>query len=162
LPHIFERFRQADTTATRERGGLGLGLSIVELLVKAQGGTITAESPGLGQGATFVVRLPQSLETTLAAFLGPQTQAQAERLELGGMSLEGLRVLVVDDDDDLREALAMALGSSGATTRVAASATEGLALVRSWKPHVLVSDIGMPGNDGYWLIRQVRKLELGA
>ena len=162
LPHVFDRFRQADMTYTREHGGLGLGLSIVRQLVELHGGTVHAESAGTGQGATFVVQLP-----IMAA------RRQAERPERrhptagGGAPLEcppslaGLRVLVVDDEADTRVLLRAMLERCGSEVMTAASAAEALELFKESRPDVLVSDIGMPGEDGYALIGSVRKLEEG-
>ncbi|HEY0100890.1 MAG TPA: ATP-binding protein [Pyrinomonadaceae bacterium] len=158
LPHVFDRFRQADSGTTRTSGGLGLGLAIVRHLVELHGGTVRAESRGEGQGATFTVELPLTLgqsETGDAQRSAEKTKDVKGAFECSG-SLEGLHVLVVDDEDDTRELLAFVLEQCGAKVTAVASARQALdALARS-KPHVLLSDIGMPGEDGYELIRQVR------
>ena len=150
LPHIFEHFRQEDASITRKHGGLGLGLAIVNNLVAAHGGTISAQSPGEGQGATFTVRLP-------LVGVGPQT---ALAQESGGaeIDLAGIRVLLVDDELDTRELLAFILEEYGANVIAASSAEEFLELFACFKPDILVSDIGMPGMDGYALLRRVRSL----
>ena len=150
LPYIFETFRQEDASITRKYGGLGLGLAIVRQLVEAHGGTITADSPGEGFGATFTVRLPL-LNVTPAI----QQVDGAPQQEL---DLAGLRVLAVDDEPDARELLTVLLSEYGAEVLAVASASEVLANLEAFQPDVLVSDIAMPGMDGYALIQQVRTL----
>ena len=150
LPNVFDRFEQADSTSTREKGGLGLGLSIVKHLVELHGGTVTVESDGVGKGATFVVSIPVARSGAHA--IGPA--AKEARTELGGT-----RILVVDDDDDGRLLLAKILDRSGGTVTAVRSFAEALAELERDAPDVLVSDIGMPGADGYALIRQVRASE---
>ncbi len=158
LPYIFDRFRQAESTTRRQHGGLGLGLAIVRHLVEAHGGTISAASKGIGTGATFTVKFP---------LLAGQTDADAAAaLFLPGSAsfassaiLKGLRVLVVDDEEDVRELLTIALAQSGAEVRTAATVRAALEILSQWKPNVLVSDIAMPSEDGYDLIRAVRALE---
>ena len=157
LPHIFDRFRQQDGSTTRTHGGLGLGLSIVKNLVELHGGEVRASSAGLGKGSTFIFQLP--LSTDLAE--PPESPRDVDAAlfeEPGDLSLEGLKILVVDDEPDTREILRRLLESGGALVLLAASAREALALLRQEKPCLLISDIGMPHEDGYWLIQQVRAL----
>jgi PAS domain S-box-containing protein len=155
LPHVFARFRQADFTTTRQHGGLGLGLAIVHHLVEAHGGQVSASSEGVGKGATFMVTLP--LMASPNADFGLLNKDAAEQSAI----LTGLRVLVVDDNSDARELLRVALTRRGAEVRVGDTARAALDILKQWEqwqPDVLVSDIGMPGEDGYDLIRQVRSL----
>ena len=162
LPHVFERFRQADSTTTRKHGGLGLGLAIVRHIVELHGGTVHVNSAGLGKGATFTVRLPcehrhvpatpamlpDELPGTLRA---PVMDAHPE--------LSGLRVLLVEDEPDARELFSNMLEMCGAEVMAVASVHDALDAFRLHRPDVILSDIGMPGEDGYTLIRQVRELE---
>lgn len=150
LPYIFESFRQEDATTTRQYGGLGLGLSIVRHLVEAHGGTIQAESPGEGQGATFMVRLPL-LE------LEPNRR-RSEKLPEQELDLTGVQVLAVDDEPDARELLSVLLSQYGAEVLTVDSAAEVLVSLESFQPDVLISDIGMPNMDGFALIQQIRAL----
>lgn len=149
LPHVFERFRQADSSTTRAHSGVGLGLAIVRHLVELHGGRISAQSDGENRGSLFVVRLPLA---------GRMPAADAASRAAAGVALEGLRVLVVDDDADTREMLTEALAASGARVSAAASAQEAIALLNDRGADALVSDIGMPEVDGYDLIRRVREL----
>ncbi|HYP30068.1 MAG TPA: ATP-binding protein [Blastocatellia bacterium] len=160
LPFVFDRFRQADGTSTREHGGLGLGLAIARHLVELQGGTIQADSPGEGQGATFTVNIP--LISTRAGAAGPEG-ADEQAVDYFPLdcppTLRGLRLLLVDDEVDTLEMLAIALRQCEASVATARSAEEALRLLRQARPDVLISDIGMPGEDGHALIRKVRALE---
>jgi CheY-like chemotaxis protein/anti-sigma regulatory factor (Ser/Thr protein kinase) len=156
-PHVFERFRQADGATTRTHGGLGLGLSIVRQLVELHGGTVSVYSEGDGHGASFTVRLP------LAA-AGPRAPSPARppppsRLGPGfpiPPELAGLRILIVDDEADTREMLRTLIEQCGARVNLASSVAEGLQQCESWRPDLLISDIGMPDQDGYSLIAGVR------
>ncbi|MBD0361817.1 MAG: GAF domain-containing protein [Coleofasciculus sp. C3-bin4] len=150
LPHVFEYFRQENSTTTRQFGGLGLGLAIVRYLTELHGGSVLAESPGEGLGATFTVRLPLRVADAEAT----QDEAQPDC----SANLSGLRVLVVDDEADIRELVAFILEQSGAEVTVTASAEEALIALNQSVPDVLLSDIGMPEVDGYMLMRQVRAL----
>jgi PAS domain S-box-containing protein len=153
LSAIFERFRQLDSSATRQRGGLGLGLSIVQYLVEAHGGTVVAQSAGPGKGATFTVSLPARLDDFVR-----EDAAHARPPVAEARPLRGIRVLIVDDDDDTREIVAVMLSEEGASVIAAASAAEALARLQAEPPHLLISDIGMPFEDGYALLRRVRSL----
>jgi signal transduction histidine kinase len=158
LPHVFERFRQADSTTTRASGGLGLGLAITRHLVELHGGAIRAESLGEGRGATFTVELPFTLSQTQTGDSKPplrRAEDETADVECAGV-LDGLRVLVVDDERDTRELLAFVLEQCGAGVETVGSTVEALDALAQFKPHVLLSDIGMPGEDGYELIRRVR------
>ena len=166
LPCVFDRFRQADASTTRQHGGLGLGLAIVKQLVELHGGSVHVDSPGLGQGAAFRVMLPllavQSFEVRpdagrplpLAGLLPPAVAVEA-------LQLSGVRVLVVDDEADARALVKRLLEDRGARVRTAGSVVEAMELLRAETPEVLVSDIGMPEQDGYALIEQVRALPAG-
>ena len=163
LPHVFDRFRQQDASTTRRHGGLGLGLAIVKQLVELHGGSIQVESAGLGKGTSFKVLLPLSVvqhapEATEAE--GGQSQSGGVRSSLPAdrLNLAGVRVLVVDDEADARTLLQRLLEDRGATVQNAASVAEAIALIPEQRPDVLISDIGMPEEDGYALIRQVRAL----
>ena len=167
LPHVFDRFRQADASTTRQHGGLGLGLSIAKQLVELHGGTVRATSAGPGRGSTFVVALPL---TVIHPDSRPRTDRDAGRLHPGAAALpsdlsqgacpqlDGVRVVVVDDEADARVVVRRLLEDRAASVRTAATADEAVRLVESERPDVLVSDIGMPGEDGYSLIRRVRAL----
>jgi len=156
LPHVFERFRQADSSTTRRHGGLGLGLAIVRHVIELHGGSVRALSGGRDRGSTFVIKLP--LYDGGAAGdreFGVPVTLDTEPVVLA--SLKGVRVLVVDDELDAREVLGTILSAVGAEVELAASASEALELLASFGPDVLVSDVGMPGDDGYALIRSVRE-----
>jgi CheY-like chemotaxis protein len=162
LPSVFEPFRQADGTFTRRHGGLGLGLAIARRIVEMHGGSISAASAGKGQGATFTVSIPMvAARPGLASTIDSTTVAgfDAASIDVDLPSLRGLRVLAVDDVADARELLRVMLEQFGASVRTAGSAKEALEVLTDWKPDVLVSDIGMPGEDGYALIQKVRQLE---
>jgi PAS domain S-box-containing protein len=157
LPHVFDRFRQADQRTTRQHGGMGLGLAIVRHLVEIHGGTVRAESAGEGQGSTFTVLLP--VAPVYQASVEGERVHPAARDTLPSFDcidrLDGLRVLVVDDEPDTRELLKAGLGQSGAEVTLAGSVAEALEAMQSAAPDLLISDIGMPGEDGYELIRRV-------
>jgi PAS domain S-box-containing protein len=154
LPYAFDRFRQADSTSRRRQGGLGLGLAIVRQIVELHGGTVQAASAGEGLGATFTVRLP----LTPDAALPRPAHAEPGAAERYPVELDGLRVLLVDDQPDILDMLQEVLAPCGAVVRSCAGAREALGVLRAWRPDVLVSDIAMPDEDGYWLIRQLRAL----
>jgi PAS domain S-box-containing protein len=157
LPFIFDRFRQGDSGSTRTQGGLGIGLSLVRHLTELHGGTVAGESAGEGQGATFRVKLPVAAASVEARGVHPTALAPMPA-PYQGPSLRGLRVLVVDDDPDALELIATILRRAEADAMPCSSSREALSLLHSWKPHVLLSDIEMPGEDGYSLIRKVRAL----
>jgi CheY-like chemotaxis protein len=149
LPHIFERFRQADSAGGRAHSGLGLGLAIVRHLVELHGGHVSAESSGAGQGATFTVVLP--IAATAAAATAGEGHATGT-----GQRLDGLTVLIVEDDADTRDLVKTILAKAGATPVATANARDGVSAARRIRPHVLVSDLAMPGEDGFEVVRQVK------
>jgi len=161
LPHVFERFRQADATMAREHGGLGLGLAIAKQLAELHGGTITASSGGLGKGATFTLRLPLMIvhaeEDAPAAREQPRADRQMPALE-PQPRLDNVHVLAVDDEPDSLQLVRSALESAGATVTACRSSEDALAIVRERAPDVMLADIGMPGMDGLQLIRAIRQL----
>jgi PAS domain S-box-containing protein len=160
LPHVFERFRQADGSSTREHGGLGLGLAIVRHIVELHGGTVAAESRGPGQGATFSVELPMALELAVRT---PVSIEDSPRLRVSdGSPLNHCRALVVEDDEDARQLLDAILSRAGAAVRVAGTVDEAMALFRSEPADVVLADLGLPGKDGYALLREIRACESGA
>jgi signal transduction histidine kinase/CheY-like chemotaxis protein len=154
LPHVFDRFRQGDCSTTRGHGGLGLGLAIVRHLVELHGGTVHAESAGEGLGASFSVVFP------LMAVRIDATGLAQSASNYGGQTpaLKGLRVLVVDDEADARQIIATVIEQTGAEVRACESAHEAMQMLECWRPDVLMSDIGMPGEDGYSLINRIRSL----
>jgi signal transduction histidine kinase/ActR/RegA family two-component response regulator len=158
LPHVFDRFRQADATTTRRYGGLGLGLAIAKQLAEMHGGSVRAKSPGEGQGATFTMTLP-------IAVLHPEPpekgKARPKKFEptndyCQDGALKGVKVLVVDDSPDARQLIRRVLTRCEAEVAIASSAAEARELIETFEPHVILSDVGMPGEDGYDFIRQVR------
>jgi PAS domain S-box-containing protein len=148
LPHVFERFRQADSSSSRRHGGLGLGLAIVRSLVELHGGKVAAASAGLGKGATFTVTLPLVAQAGNAA---PRTPAYS-----GGADLHGVRVLVVDDDESNLQMIAQMLRLHGASVMISSDSSSATEVARSWDPDALILDIGMPNKDGYQLLPEIR------
>ncbi len=160
LPHVFDRFRQADGATTRKHSGLGLGLSIVKQLVELHGGTIRAISGGAGKGATFSIHLPlKVLHTPPGDAPHPHLSSAAPApVAMPSANLSGIKVLVVDDERDSRELLQRVLEQCGATVAIADSAEHALPMMKDLRPDILVSDIGMPDVDGYEFLRRVRTL----
>jgi PAS domain S-box-containing protein len=159
LPHVFDRFRQQDATTARQHGGLGLGLAIVRHLAELHGGSVRVESEGVGRGATFTITLPVA-----AAHAAPYRKARESSIISESYtnlpSLDGVRILLVDDLAEARELITFALVNKGAEVRTADSAIEGLSVLGEWRPDVILSDIAMPSEDGYAFIRKVRKLSV--
>jgi len=156
-PYLFDRFRQGEAGPTRQHGGLGLGLSIVRHLVELHGGTVSAESGGVGSGATFRVLLPARTDGRTET-QGPAASVAAREEKLSPRRLDGLRVLVVDDDPQERELLAAILEATGAEARLAGTIRDALDVLHAWWPDVLVSDVEMAGDDGSSLMEQVHAL----
>jgi CheY-like chemotaxis protein len=156
LPYVFERFRQADNTYTRRIGGLGLGLAIVRHMVELHGGTVSAHSDGLGRGSSFTVSLPVADTQRLMAVAVGSGVAEVSPDTLS--RVRGMSILLVEDDEDSRHMLEVALGIHGVRVESAESAAEAIEKLKRMRPEVLVSDIGLPGEDGYDLIRKVRAL----
>ena len=160
MPYVFDRFQQGDASTTRRHGGLGLGLAIVKQLVELHGGSVRVKSDGIGKGTTFLVHLP-----LLAVYSEPDTEsrhpqtAPRENRPLPDVSLTDVHILVVDDEVDARELVKRLLEMAGATVSLAGSASEAIERILVARPDVLVCDIGMPGDDGFSLIRQLRVLE---
>jgi signal transduction histidine kinase/ActR/RegA family two-component response regulator len=163
LPHAFERFRQADGAATRHHGGLGLGLAIVRKLVELHGGTVHAASEGEGRGATFTIRLPvPTVSTSLTRWPALADRRSAASLDVPqphSQRLDAISILLVDDDADGRTLTSLVLTEAGASVNAVASARAARQVLEEERPDVLVSDIGMPDEDGYMLIRQIREHE---
>ncbi len=158
LPHVFEQFRQADSTTTRRVGGLGLGMALVRHIVELHGGSVMATSPGIGMGSTFTIKLP------VRALIPPSNGDSPPPPPLKRSDppvadrLRGVRILLVDDEIDGRDVVATVLLAQGAEVEMASSAVEGFAMFRRFHPDVVVSDIGMPDEDGYSFIRRIRSL----
>jgi len=159
LPFVFDRFAQSDAASNRHRGGLGLGLSIVKQLVEAHGGTVVARSQGVGQGAEFEVWLPSDPGPQDEDEAAEASAGAADPLDISAASLEGVQLVLVDDDPDASAMLRIILSDCGATVHSARDVEGALALLESAPADALVSDIGMPGRDGYDLIREVRRRE---
>ncbi len=156
LPHVFERFRQGNSTTTRTVGGLGLGLFIARHLVEAQEGSIRADSAGVDRGATFTVRLKAAARSAARQAAPSAAAPNAIDHREANPALDGIRVLLVDDEEDSREMMASALETCGATVVAAASAQEAMRALNRWHVDVMLSDIAMPEKDGYELIREIR------
>jgi len=160
LPFVFDRFRQGDASSSRTTGGLGLGLAITRHLVELHGGTVQAESEGAGKGATFTIRLPLVVarRPSVRDDQAPRSASLTKTTE-PVRTLEGLRILVVDDEPDSRDLIALILSQAGAEVTTAGSAVDALKAIDEWMPDVLLSDIAMPQIDGYELLRRVRARE---
>jgi CheY-like chemotaxis protein/anti-sigma regulatory factor (Ser/Thr protein kinase) len=162
ITHVFERFRQADASMTRRHGGLGLGLAIVKSLIEQHGGTVRAESPGEGRGASFTIELPVATQqpaparSARAAMILPSPSTP----DMTVRNLNGVDALVVDDDRDNRELIKRILTDCGATVHIAASAREAFARIKQAVPNLLISDLGMPDVDGFELLDWVRHLPI--
>jgi protein-histidine pros-kinase len=154
LPHVFDRFRQADSSTTREHGGLGLGLAIARSIVEAHGGSIAAHSGGVGHGATFTIQVPAPHAVTHSR---PRRRGARSAAELSPVRLDGLRVLVVDDAADERELFSVVLAGQGAVVETASTAKDALGVAERFVPDVVVSDIAMPVDNGYALLRWLRE-----
>jgi CheY-like chemotaxis protein len=162
LPHVFERFRQVDQSTSRQHGGLGLGLALVRHLVELHGGSVAVASPGPDQGSTFTVVLPVVPIYQVDAD-GSRVHPSASNLLPSSdyvPRLDGLKLLVVDDEADTRELLRTTLSECGAQVEVASSVNAAFAVVAAGPPDLIISDIGMPGEDGYDLIRRLRSMPL--
>ena len=160
LPYVFDRFRQAEGSISRKQGGLGLGLAVVRHLVELHGGNVRANSEGLDEGSTFQVELPMAQERRDPARAEDRRREIERRRSLGGerVSLDGIHVLLVEDDDDSRKLLSVMLKQHGAEVTPASSAADAYRLFNEKLPDVLISDIGMPEQDGYELMRRIREL----
>ncbi|MDN5751658.1 MAG: ATP-binding protein [Nitrosospira sp.] len=151
IPYVFDRFRQADASLTRQYGGLGLGLAIVKQLVELHGGVVRAESDGAGKGATFIVNLP-------LAIISDNGSLSLTPKPFDSENLSGVKVLVVDDEPDARELIKRILTHCQARVTAAATANKGLELLANERPDIIISDIGMPEKSGYQFMREVRNL----
>jgi CheY-like chemotaxis protein/anti-sigma regulatory factor (Ser/Thr protein kinase) len=149
LPHVFQPFRQADSSTSRRHGGLGIGLSIVASLVASHNGNVRADSAGLGKGATFTVTIPLLQHTSVAAKDVATPYAAENRIE-------GARIVIVDDDAAARNVMKAALTGAGADVRECVNAVEAYDAVTQWRPNIVISDLAMPNEDGYSLIRRIR------
>ena len=158
LPHVFDRFRQADSATTRAYGGLGLGLAIVRHLAELHGGEVKAESEGADRGSTFSVAFPLAQAPAAPCSCREPELEESVPSVVGQQGLTGVRVLVVDDEQDTRRLISTVIAQTGAEVTACASAGEALEKLKTWRPHILMSDIGMPGEDGYALIQKVRAL----
>jgi CheY-like chemotaxis protein len=158
LPHVFDRFRQGDSSSTREHRGLGLGLAIVTNLAHQHGGRARVASEGRGKGAAFTISLPLKRAGMEKLSEEPPKSASEPKLSLDSKELEGVRVLIVDDDLDASNMLRFALQSSGAEIRTSSSVADALSSLEEWLPNAVLTDINMPGEDGYSLIRRLRGL----
>ena len=155
---MFERFRQADASTTRKHGGLGLGLSIVKHLVELHGGGVSVQSAGANRGTTFCVHLPvAAVQRPASVLAGVHPRAPSDSQDYRLADLTGVRFLVVDDEPDARALVERVLLDCGGEVAVAANAGEALQALAAFLPQVLICDIGMPGTDGYELLRQVRR-----
>jgi PAS domain S-box-containing protein len=159
LPYVFDRFRQADASSTRAHSGLGLGLAIVRHLVELHGGTVRVESNGRDAGTRFVIKLPRRHSPLTPRDAGKPVSAALATARTDGPRLDGVRVLIVDDDRESREMMLEALRGYGASLRAAMSASDAIEALTEFKPDLVLSDIAMPGRDGYTVLRQVRALE---
>jgi PAS domain S-box-containing protein len=155
LPHVFEPFRQEDSSSTRAHGGLGLGLTLVRQLAEAHGGTVRAESAGKGRGSRFTVTLPVSVSSVATGREGGEDERERPR------RLRGVRVLMVDDDPDALEMWAVMMRSAGAEVRTASTAFAAYEIAGGWRPHVVVTDLSMPGEDGFALLDELRRALTG-
>jgi CheY-like chemotaxis protein len=158
LPYVFDRFRQGDAATTKLHGGLGLGLSIVRQLIELHGGTVRVESEGEGKGATFIVGLPiSSVAIDKVHSESDYDSRTANDVDFETI-FEGLRVLVVDDETDTRDLLKAMLEHAGFLVTTSSSAADAVVALEKFRPHILICDVGMPGEDGYSLISKVRVL----
>ena len=155
LPHVFDRFKQAEPQKGRVATGLGLGLALVREIVEAHGGSVVAQSGGPGRGSTFTVRLPVAVPGTTE----PSARKEGAAVGTGTESLSNMEILIVDDDREARALMTALLESRGAAVRAAASAKQALEIIRALRPDILLSDIRMPEEDGYSLIQTLRARE---